>query len=91
MFYPLNIEVFIVAAEVNLPHGIAEGQNILAEGQSRLEEKVDRLEIKVDNLETEVKVLRSDVKIIKSYVAAFDDGLNDHEKHITALEKVAQA
>lgn len=79
-------------------NGIAEGQKVMAEGQSKLEErfdrlegKVDRLETKMDNLESDVKMLKNDVKIIKSYMVSFDEGLNDRERRITTLEKVAQA
>lgn len=80
---------------------LAEGQQIMQKdiqdlkvGQHRLETKVDKLEIKVDQLEVkvdklEVKVdrLEKDVKIIKSFVVAIDDGMNDHERRITTLEK----
>jgi len=70
---------------------LGEGQKVL-EGQMEKMEKetncrFDRLENKVDKLEVKVDRLEKDVKIIKSFVIATDDGLNEHERRITTLEK----
>lgn len=95
-------QVGVILEEVrDMFKALAEGQDIienkinrLEEGQNRLEGRMDRLEGRVDildgrmdRMEGRMDRMEKDVKIIKSYVAAIDDGINDHERRITAVEK----
>ncbi|MBZ4654512.1 MAG: hypothetical protein JG781_1869 [Peptococcaceae bacterium] len=81
-----------------LLENILDKVNAIAEGQKSMEERFEKrfegIEKRLDNIESDVqelksdmKKVKSDVKIIKSFVAALDEGINDHERRITALEK----
>jgi len=69
-------------------HKIMEGRlDRLEEGQKVIVNDVKDIKGRMDGLEGRMNRLEKDVKIIKSFVIATDDGLNDHERRITALEK----
>jgi septal ring factor EnvC (AmiA/AmiB activator) len=83
-----------------LLENILDRVNVIAEGQKNMEARFETrfttiekqlatLNTEVKDLKDDMKKVKSDVKIIKSFVVAIDEGINDHERRISFLEKQA--